>query len=81
VLLSSNEAVEKLLEGSRSTFFEGHSTLPGHPIAAYGPFYEVGFLERPSVFSRFEFFYSFNVELTGAARLYRAASSDRRERG
>jgi hypothetical protein len=27
------------------------------------------------------FFYSFNVELTGAARLHRAASSDRRERG
>jgi hypothetical protein len=27
------------------------------------------------------FFYSFNVEVTGAARLYRAASSDRRERG
>jgi hypothetical protein len=27
------------------------------------------------------FFYSFNVELTGAARLYRAASSDQRERG
>jgi hypothetical protein len=27
------------------------------------------------------FFYSLNVEVTGAARLYRAASSDRRERG
>jgi len=27
------------------------------------------------------FFYTFNVELTGAARPYRAASSDRRERG
>ena len=26
-------------------------------------------------------FYSFNVQVTGAARLHRAASSDRRERG
>lgn len=60
-----NEAVEKLLEGSRSTFFGGHSTLPEHPIAAYGTFYEVGILERPSEFSRFEFFYSFNVEAQG----------------
>jgi hypothetical protein len=30
---------------------------------------------------KFGFFYSFNVELTGAAQLYRAASSDQRERG
>lgn len=31
--------------------------------------------------TNFEFFYSLNVKVTGAARLYRAASSDQRERG
>ena len=33
------------------------------------------------IFRETRFFYSLNVELTGAAQLYRAASSDQRERG
>ena len=32
------------------------------------------------IFRKTRFFYSLNVEVTGAARLHRAASSDRRER-
>jgi len=39
------------------------------------------FLFADMAFFKIECFYSFNVEVTGAARLLRVASSDRRERG
>ena len=59
---TSSEGVGKLPEGSLSTIFGGHSTPPEHPIIACGPLMRPVFLEWPSDFSRFEFFYSFNVQ-------------------
>lgn len=73
-----NEAVEKQIEGSRERNFWGAQTIPEDVIVQWWAIVKVDFISLIEHFFRSEFFYSLNVELAGDARIYRAASSDRR---
>ncbi|MBI2307017.1 MAG: hypothetical protein HYU78_06900 [Rhodocyclales bacterium] len=70
----SNEAVEKLGKELETGKWRGRQTIPEAAIVRYRAIVKVVSPSWLCQIFRKEFFYSFNVEVTGTARLYRAAS-------
>ena len=72
--MTANEAVEKVGKGLRYPNIGGVLTIPRLPIGPQRAFYGVDSFGSSSQTFQKGFLYNFNVEVTGAARLYRAAS-------
>ena len=64
----ANEAVEKVVEGLPEDKFRDSKTMPKREIVQYSSIVKADFCSWHRRLIQNDFFYSFNVELKGAAR-------------